>query len=646
MYSVLIQNQKTMELFEKYHPLFLHALNEEKIGVCQWFESGTNIETAVPELYNRVSAKEEWRALIVRLEDEAPMSAFETCPDNPYDFLENLSEDTRMRESNIPLIRLTHMLGGLPSPNVAFDSEIVREENKTPRMVYVPTVSEGDKEEYERLSEKYHFEGTPPSEIILVSLAYKKETRVENVSSVWAHHKEIESSEFWKRNGYPSICRFCFYEMQRQGPVQEMADLFNVWSCVLLLATNNIEPSTLQAYKLHRLQVEIDRDKMTENVEVTAGKVISAIDYITKSIQRELAQRINEKTVMPDYALTVPVVVDLPGKKDFGINTEEFKLTSRTATADVENWSARSKIAQQAVKDSQISAERALDRSADRMREYCSYSPEEIIALDAYQVEDLNASLRELREKFFERRTEFSEKNEKVLDKREELEESITERLISRLTRRQAVLTAIVCMLGSLLTLIPGVVLLSTERMGSWTGIAVAAMLCIAGPVAMLLVLLFQRSKLRNELTEYNSTVSALVLRVAENSERYSEYLSILASYAHGKSYLDELGKKHFLKDESLYHKRRHIAALNVFLADLKEWTIAFHLPINVESADIQEDLSLDTGIAPYVNPLYTFDNVGSWPVDVNSSGDVIESPFAFINKIRIEREELYDDAR
>ncbi len=646
MYSVLIQNQKTMDSFNQFHPLFMDALNSGRIGVCQWFESGMSIETAVPELYSQVNDKEEWRAVIVRVEDEAPMAGFETFPDNPYDFVENIGDDTHMRESDIPLIRLTHMLGGMPSPNVVFKPELVREENKLPKMVYVPSVREEDQEEYRRLSEKYHLSSTPPTEIILISLTQRQDTRVENVSSVWSQHKEIDSSGFWKRNGYPSSCRFCFYELSRQGPVQHVADMFKVWLCVLLLATNDIDASTLQAYKLHRLDVEIDRTKMTENMEATAGKVISARDFITKSIERELEQKINEKTVVPNYKLKAPVVVDLPKKQNFQVTPEEFKLTSSTSTSDMENWEAARERARRAVRDSAITAERALDRTADRMRDYCTYTPDEIMPLDAYQLEDFNTSLGEVRESIFERRRQLPKDSGKDTGRMDELEESVREKLVRRLTRRQAVRMCLICAGASILTGIPGAVLLLTGEPGGWGGVALAAGLGAVLSGAILLVLLLKRGALRAELSDYNGAVGALVLRVAENSSRYSEYMSDLASYAHGQSYLDELSRKNFMKDEAQYFKRNHIAALNAFLAKLKEWTVAFHLPVHLESAELQEDLSFDTAVPPHLNPLYTFNDSGSWPADVNSTGDSVESPFIFVRKLKIEREELYDDAR
>ena len=85
-YSVIIQNAKTIEEFTKYQPLFADALKNNRIGVCKWNESGTTIETALPELNSLIDDKEDWRAIIVRFIDDNCMAMCQSVPQNPYDF--------------------------------------------------------------------------------------------------------------------------------------------------------------------------------------------------------------------------------------------------------------------------------------------------------------------------------------------------------------------------------------------------------------------------------------------------------------------------------------------------------------------------------------------------------------------------------
>ena len=75
MYSVIIQNKRTMESFGQFHPLFSETLEKGEVGICQWMEAGITVEDALPELINLVEGKESWRAVIVRIQDEEDRAA-------------------------------------------------------------------------------------------------------------------------------------------------------------------------------------------------------------------------------------------------------------------------------------------------------------------------------------------------------------------------------------------------------------------------------------------------------------------------------------------------------------------------------------------------------------------------------------------
>jgi hypothetical protein len=647
LFSVLIQNQKTMESFQQYHPLFVEALNREEIGVCQWFEAGLRIETAVPELNDLIADKEEWRAIVVRFADDTPMAAYETDPDNPYDFLVNREDDPRMRESEIPLIRLTHMLGGLPSPNVRFEAKVVKEPNKAPRMVYIPSVSREDEEAYRRLSEKYRLDGPPPSEILLISLRVPQDKRVENVTQVWDLIAETNSSTFWRRNGYPSPCRFLVCDMEQHGPVQNTADMFSAWMTVLLLALNDIDPSTLQAYKLHRADVELDRSAMESTIQGTAGRILSAKVLIQKSLQRELEQRISEKTPLPDFMMETPVILELPMRKEFLASGKSFGLTSGTASSDWENWLKMEQTTEAVLDEAEVTAERALDRTAFRMKEFIPYQQEEILPLDPYQWEDMNKALSALNRDIYARRAALPVGCGEDRERLKGLASSVRDKLLRRPTRREVRNVVLVALACFLLAVLPGLLYYYTRERGEWFGLLIgilggAAVLLLA----MLIRLVMLRRRLRTDIAAFNRAAESTMDKISSDSEQYSRYLGSVASFMHGQSYLTGLRQKAFRQDEAIFYKRNHIAAINSFLADLKSWSTAFHLPIHFDTADFQEYLSIDTDVAPNVNPLYTFDPIGSYTVQVNNAGSTINAPFNFIKKLSIEREELYDDER
>lgn len=646
MYSVLIQDQNTMESFRQFHPLFMEAINGGRLGVCQWLEAGTTVGTAVPELYSLIQDKEEWRAVIVRIEEEPGSEVHPAAPDNPYDFLENASSEYLIRENPIPLVRLTQMLGGIPSPQMHFKSELVCEDNMAPRMIYLPVVSEEDEAAYQQLSEKYRFEGSPPVEIILVSLREARDARAEAAKKAWDIPDEINSSDFWRRNGYPSACRFTFYEMERRGPVQRSADLFKVWTAVMLLALNDIDSNTLQAYRLHRLDVDFNKREMGACVQKSAARAAGARRYIQKSIQREIERKLLEEPTLPDYKLEIPVVLNLPANGDFLPKTGLFHLTSSAHASDMALWKKMQEEAEAGVRAVNTCAKRALDQTAGKMRQYCQYDQAHIAPLSSYQIEDFHGELDLLSHQIFDLRGHLPCSEAADMDKMAALSKHVREKLLKRVTTLQALQGYAFAAVLFVLSLIPAVFFYLHNGWGSWRGIALSALagLTLFG-LAELAMLFIQKLELQYAVQSFRSLVGQGVERVSKSTDMFSKYMSGIASHIHGSSYLSLLQRKVFLQDEDQSHKQAHLKAIDLFINQLKKWSAAFHLSWELDAFESIEPVLVDTEVPPRANPLYTFETKASYSVPVNFTGDTVEAPFGFIERLHIKREELYDDA-
>lgn len=121
--------------------------------------------------------------------------------------------------------------------------------------------------------------------------------------------------------------------------------------------------------------------------------------------------------------------------------------------------------------------------------------------------------------------------------------------------------------------------------------------------------------------------------------------MSGMATYMKGCSYLAQLDKLKTSGDEKKFYKQDHITALDSFLSAIKGWCTAFYLPVSFDELGVDDGIDIDTDIAPQTNPIYTFENGKSYIIPLNHTGDTVEAPFAFISRLDITREELYDDA-
>lgn len=79
-----------------------------------------------------------------------------------------------------------------------------------------------------------------------------------------------------------------------------------------------------------------------------------------------------------------------------------------------------------------------------------------------------------------------------------------------------------------------------------------------------------------------------------------------------------------------------------MFLAKLSLWSSALHIKVDLSSVDAIDLIdNLDDNLD--YDSLYSFDVGKDYVVPLNRIGIDIDSPFGFIERLEIEREEVYD---
>ena len=592
MYTVILQNHSTMTSFQKFHPLFMSLLNAGKIGVCKWIEGGTTIDTAAPGLPELVNDKEEWRAVIVLLEDDETMSVMERSDRNPFDFSAGGVSDVP-GENPVPLIRLTQMLGGVPKPEIRFEPRTVKTGANAYKINYSPVTDEGADEAYRLLREKYRFDGRLPSSVLLIAARRMSD---ENPIPSSKGYKESQSSDFWKKNHYPGNCRFAVYDYENNGPVQREADEFKFWMTVQLLASTGCTPDVFQAYRLYKLDVRFDRERMSDTFQQTVTRLRLANLSIENEIGQSDQSPKNIEPTLPNYRMKVPVDLKMPDKKMFKIGREIFGLMGKGVSRELNLWEERKKAAHQAFEHEIVIMRRTLDRTADGTRGLWVFNDEAVSP-------------------------------------------------IRRRADRKSVWTAVGVFFGlMLLADLPGVPGLLLQGKGSWTSLG-AAVLCegAIAAVTAFVVLLIQKLQLMRKIRRYNELIDETVSRLTQNADEYSRYMSDILSHTRGASYMHLAARKTNSSQNAYYDQYKHIKAIHLFLSRIKVWSRAFHMSLDFHVADNESSFSVRTDSDPLTNLLYSFDDANLHPVPINQSGAFIESPFAFVDQLMITREELYN---
>ncbi len=651
MYSVLIQNQRTMDLFNDFQPLFSEALNDDRIGVCKWFENGTTIDTALPEIRDLTDDKEEWRAIIVNVVDDNGVSSFSSSAINPFDFdINKLPDDGEdhdndpVIESPVPLIRLTHMLGGFPEFDVRYETKVKHEHGKADRDIYVVKDCPVREATHEKLVRKYRYSGKAPSSIILVTVREKLEENRHTLSKHWLNHMESDADEFWKRNMYPHICRFLVFDKEDSGPVQKDADDFRFWSSVALLATNDIDAGVLQAYRLYNLNARINRSNMEEFLQNYTDRLRDAKRAFEYQIKSDIKNMVSKEETLPeDIEIKVPVAIKVPKIDDIEIKSKSLPFLADSSNMDIRVWNERTSRAETNMAKAVKEAERTLDRTVNRMRSSLEYDKDAVEPLNKYQEEDLSDLISKIYANIVDVQGQLPSKDINEDKELNRTSENVREFLKSRITKSAAGFTLSVVAGLMVLSFIPAIIYFFVDKRG-FPEVVGLTFLCSLLFVALcaFIVVLIQKLKLKELLKAYNEQLKLKINKMMGNASIYSEYISSIASHTRGKTYLEHSSNIKTLGDDVHSTKYKHITAINALLNKVKKWNNAYHLKVDFAAARPNYMIEVDSSVKPSENRLYQFDFGKTYSVEINDSGMNIEAPFNFVSNLDIEREELY----
>lgn len=643
MYSVLIMNQKTLDSFIQYRPLFFEAINDGSIGICKWNENGTNIDNAIPEIRSLTDDKNEWRAIIVRafIEDEANC---QSDPINPYDYLSNKEYSEQLQDSDIPLIRLTQFLGGIPPLEVQFETKLIEEEHKAPKMIYVPVENAERESKYNEFASRYKFDGRSPSSIICISLRIKPEVNI--VDSAWRDKKQINehaSSDFWRRNHYPSVCRFMVYDLIEEGPVQYEADMYDFWISIALIAANEMDSNIIQAYRLYTVKSVLDLDEMAAHFQLFADRMNYIRSETYKSITAEQEMRLKEDPQLPNFQMKAPVKVSFPKTDDYKVNNKSFKFFSTGPNDDIANWERQKKESEEKLVKTMKVVERALDQTAVRTRPYKLVDETKVEVLNPYQTEDMNNEVNGMFDHIIAAQSVLPDVDLVNSKRIQEKAEKVRENLKGRTMKQPVVLVLVSVFVFIVLSIIPGIVDYYQNKSDNLLFGLISVLITMTIVfIFALTVLLIQRIKLSMLIGNYNNQLSFAFGRLVNCADDYSKYMGDILSHSRGKTYVAFSEHMIMATDKKEDSKYKHLKAINLIVSKLRAVSKAYGIDISFDSNVKFRELYIDYNTEPDKNKIYAFESEDDNSVELNSSGQYLSSPFSFVKGVNINREELY----
>ena len=132
---------------------------------------------------------------------------------------------------------------------------------------------------------------------------------------------------------------------------------------------------------------------------------------------------------------------------------------------------------------------------------------------------------------------------------------------------------------------------------------------------------------------------------LSENAKLYKQFLSDVASHIHGASYAKHLDRKKADILEAAGIKKKYVSFIDEYKNKMALWSSALRLSINM---NVLDDFLSPTYITEEdCEGIYSIcEKDVSRQIPLNHSGYSVVTPFLFVECLRIDREEVYDDIR
>ena len=646
MFTVIFVSNQLNGLLGDYRNLFVPFESREQIAFCSWNESAATIETAAPELYSIVQGKIEWRAVVLYLPGPAVSNNGYTNhnPDNPYDFAFNRNNaEVYFEENAASIVRFSHMLAGFPKlGNYKFSEDVDTFDNEYLERINLS--KETVELKHKLTSSIYDFHEYRPTELILFSIREYVELNVQKkVKSAWNTELESNSSYFWKRNNYPSITRFVVFDMVSTKNSFYTRQLFTLWMTVLTMSLNEIEVNSLQAYRLYRANIEIDKEELGNRVSHHISKMTAAQNNISERLKQQPVTIFeSSKDLLPNQE--VPVTLDDFSSISVKVQSDDIGLFKDKPILDTSVWNDQifgvrrniNSLFRLPIKASEIASERAKYQINDFYeKEY---------TLDKFQAIELTEKLNEIEAEMYDNSNIHLFNTQSFNAELSAQERRVLNKMSYRMRKQTALIGALIAFSIYALGFIPFILNSLRHNIVSFifsVGIALISVLLIS--IGGLIVLWKNRRELLHQFYAFNHIVDQLIGNLRVTDGIIENYLSKVTTYMLGQSILQgvRFSKKSFAKVRQKLNLHYHALEAQISIED--RWAKAFDVAIKFQY--IPSSMTyFDIDLYPNENHYYRFDEYDDTAsIPLNSSGDMIVAPYQFIDCLILERLDLFD---
>jgi hypothetical protein len=650
-------------------------ISKGDISFCNWFESGKDLMTSSPDIYTLLRGRENWRAVILYIppEQEDLKTMEDDAHSNPFDFSRTTSIGERIKESEIPLVRFTHMLVGFPPLGVkGFEEQYTYHDKDRNKDVYISkselsdlefaelqeeygngihvspvalSYSADDMRKHQEISKKYELLETPPKEILLIALRKKrKENEHRFVRKSWENNLESNSSEFWSRNNYPTICKFLVFDIVNEQHSAYYRELFKFWMAVLSISINSVPPSALQSYRLYNFDIDIEVKSLTRDLNRHANMLYHNLKNIDNFLSRT---RFGELDSAPVFIReeAIPISLETYDSSLFTIDKKDFPMVKSKKSSEIIQLANRMDLVDASIKRTLKKNRRILDQATRSIRLKADGFFGLEHSLDEYQIEDLRQEIRSLENSIYNQEMRYIFDPEIFKKKISEKYKTLRSELTARYSRGVLLKIGGIIGLAFFMGFIP--FLAGSFRIGMTNaiyGVILATGAILAAMSGGIIALLVMRSSLHRKISEVNSGLREEYLTTVDKCQKFGDYLADILSYLKAQSILFNYTEKEKSESSLIRKYLQHKSAHKKIFDHENDILESFGNHIEGAIAD-DTPVQFDPESPPAQNSYYNLEYAPETELlDFNDTGEKLTSPYSFTRKLRIERESIFEE--
>lgn len=650
MLTVVMASDEASPFLKEYEVLFQPFIQDGRIAFCRWNPQGRDLRSALPELRSTVRGHERWRALVVlplpTAGGEPGQEEYPARSDNPFDFLSNADPQAgrAVCESDVPLIRLAQMLGGVPEPVYDYTDSIVEGEQGEYRDTILTTPLkelEEQRRAWAQLEEKYHFPCDKPAEVWLLAARRVDPMRGrKKLPADVAVPGPAPERGFAVRNRYPARARFLVMDCAMPDHARCREDEFTFWMMVLTLALNQYEGGRLEPENLYRLQGAVD----TQIMQGLFSNYCNRLMRIDRDVSRRQAllrlrlEDSREQEELPDYSLKIPVeyTADVPA----GLTVDQIPvgLARDCPIQEKHWWNTKMVESRHAFRRLLNAPARALDMACALLRRNDRIDVATLSRMDRYQLRELDMQLNDEEIEIFCADSAAALPLRRFEQTRDQAERAVRTNISRRMKRATAIGAGATGLGAFALGFVPELMRVSALPGGTKEMLLAGAIRLGVLAVVGVLALLFFRRGLVRLIRDYNGEMRKIEMKVALSCHFFEGYLSRVCAYMRGRSIVDVLRSKEMRMQEGIYQMEKHHAAIARCCERTRGWMRDFGLDVLPDDQQGRAEY-FNAAIDPEENEAYDLRTEHSGSIR-DSQGKRILVPYPFVSEMEIKREE------